>query len=255
MPNNHRTIKNVTKGVIIRICAFFAQHLFPAQLRMPFYKAMGMKIGKGTKIAASVDIDRSAPNLITIGENVWITSGCQGGNVCYDYREAYDNLLSYPASRLNINEIGNDGITEYPIYTEQHYWWYFVTPMRIYRMVRSKFHKHKNNSIKTSESLNANNNDNRKLTLKSFFRKNIWKLDFSQAEGWQLINATKRILKRKIEGRKEVSITLIGHSKTFFRHNEKELEKYLKWIDSNASLSGWLKFDRGLYSKHNNTAI
>lgn len=44
---------------------------------MPFYRAMGMKIGKGSKIAASVEIDRSAPELITIGENVWITSGCQ----------------------------------------------------------------------------------------------------------------------------------------------------------------------------------
>ena len=77
MANNHRTIKNVTKGVINRICAFFARHLFPAQLRMPFYRAMGMKIGKGSKIAASVDIDRSAPELITIGENVWVTSGCQ----------------------------------------------------------------------------------------------------------------------------------------------------------------------------------
>ena len=77
MSNNHRTVKNVTKGVITRICSFFARHLFPAQLRMPFYKAMGMKIGKGTKIAASVDIDRSAPEMITIGENVWITSRCQ----------------------------------------------------------------------------------------------------------------------------------------------------------------------------------
>lgn len=77
MSNNHRTFKNVTKGIINRICAFFARHLFPAQLRMPFYKAMGIKIGKGSKIAASVDIDRSAPELITIGRNVWITSGCQ----------------------------------------------------------------------------------------------------------------------------------------------------------------------------------
>lgn len=77
MANNHRTFKNVTKGVFNRICAFFARHLFPAQLRMPFYKAMGIKIGKGSKIAASVDIDRSAPELITIGRDVWVTSGCQ----------------------------------------------------------------------------------------------------------------------------------------------------------------------------------
>ena len=75
MSNNHRTVKNVTKGVLNRIFAIFARHLFPAQLRMPFYKAMGVKVGKGTKIAATVDIDMSAPELITIGENVWVTRG------------------------------------------------------------------------------------------------------------------------------------------------------------------------------------
>ena len=35
MANNHRTFKNVTKGVVNRICVFFAQHLFPVQLRIP----------------------------------------------------------------------------------------------------------------------------------------------------------------------------------------------------------------------------
>lgn len=75
MSNNHRTVKNVTQGVQNRIYAFFARHLFPAQLRMPFYKAMGVKVGKGSKIAATVEIDMSAPELITIGKNVWVTRG------------------------------------------------------------------------------------------------------------------------------------------------------------------------------------
>lgn len=75
MSNNHRTIGNVTRGVLNRIFSFFARNLFPAQLRMPFYKAMGVKVGKGTKIAATVDIDMSAPELITIGKNVWVTRG------------------------------------------------------------------------------------------------------------------------------------------------------------------------------------
>ena len=75
MSNNKRTIGNVSRGVWVRLCAFFARHLFPAAVRMPFYKAMGMHIGKGTKIAATVDIDGSAPELITIGNNVWITRG------------------------------------------------------------------------------------------------------------------------------------------------------------------------------------
>lgn len=75
MSNNHRTIKNVTQGVMNRIFAIFARHLFPAQLRMPFYKAMGVKVGKGSKIAATVEIDMSAPELITIGKDVWVTRG------------------------------------------------------------------------------------------------------------------------------------------------------------------------------------
>lgn len=58
-----------------RIFAIFARHLFPAQLRMPFYKAMGVKVGKNSKIAATVEIDMSAPELITIGKNVWVTRG------------------------------------------------------------------------------------------------------------------------------------------------------------------------------------
>ena len=75
MSNNHRTASNVLRGIFNRICLGIARHLFPAQLRMPFYKATGMKIGKGTKIAATVDVDQSAPHLITIGKNVWVTRG------------------------------------------------------------------------------------------------------------------------------------------------------------------------------------
>lgn len=75
MANNHRTFSNVVRGVFNRICLRIACILFPSQLRMPFYKATGMKIGKGSKIAATVDIDQSAPEMITIGKNVWVTRG------------------------------------------------------------------------------------------------------------------------------------------------------------------------------------
>lgn len=75
MANNHRTIGNVCRGVWNRLCLGIARLLFPAQLRTPFYKMAGVKIGKGSKIAATVDIDHSAPELITIGENVWVTRG------------------------------------------------------------------------------------------------------------------------------------------------------------------------------------
>lgn len=75
MANNHRTFGNVLRGVYNRISLGIAHLLFPAQLRLPFYRATGMKIGKGSKIAATVDVDQSAPELITIGKNVWVTRG------------------------------------------------------------------------------------------------------------------------------------------------------------------------------------
>lgn len=75
MANNHRTIGNVCRGVWNRLCLGIARLLFPAQLRTPFYKMAGVKIGKGSKIGATVDIDHSAPELITIGDNVWVTRG------------------------------------------------------------------------------------------------------------------------------------------------------------------------------------
>ena len=75
MANNHRTVGNVCRGVWNRICLGIAKLLFPAQLRNPWYRMAGVKIGKGSKIGATVDIDQSAPELITIGKNVWVTRG------------------------------------------------------------------------------------------------------------------------------------------------------------------------------------
>ena len=75
MANNHRTFSNVLRGVKNRVCLGIAKHLFPAQLRNPWYRMAGVKIGKGSKIGATVDIDQSAPQLITIGNHVWVTRG------------------------------------------------------------------------------------------------------------------------------------------------------------------------------------
>lgn len=75
MANNHRTVGNVLRGIWNRICLCIARHLCPARVRNPFYRMAGVKIGKGSKIGATVDIDQSAPELITIGRNVWVTRG------------------------------------------------------------------------------------------------------------------------------------------------------------------------------------
>lgn len=75
MANNHRTVGNVLRGVWNRICLGIARLLFPAQVRNLFYRMAGVKIGRGSKIGATVDIDHSAPEMIRIGRNVWVTRG------------------------------------------------------------------------------------------------------------------------------------------------------------------------------------
>ena len=170
--------------------------------------------------------------------------GCQGGNVCYDYREAYDNLLSYPASALNINHKDADGqITEMPIYTEMRPFWAFISPMRVFRMVRAKFHKHKHATIKTETSEAANKHDNRKLTIRSFFRLSPLKMDFNQVDSRGLKRMMKHIMQRgkemeqmskmrqdnHLREEETINIVLIGHSKTFIPYNEQTLEPFLRW--------------------------
>lgn len=164
--------------------------------------------------------------------------GVQGGNVSYDYREAYHSLLSYPADKNDINHRASPTqphtITEYPIYTEMRPFWSFISPIRFFRMVRAKFHRHKHNSPSHGPSTNEiDKADNRHLSIRAFFRSSPWKLDFNQATGRQLIGALKRIKGMRIDDRDTVDVILIGHSKSFVPYNEKTLERFLKWANKN----------------------
>jgi hypothetical protein len=162
--------------------------------------------------------------------------GCQGGNVCYDYRYAHDNLLAYRASSQDINLYDPDGqMTEMPIYTEMRPFWDFVSPIRVFRMIRAKLHKHKRNesAASTVQQL-TNKEDNRKISLRSFFVKSPLKMDFNQVNGRGLIRMMKNIIRRaKLENIKHVDVVLIGHSKTFIPYNEKTLRPFLIWVEKN----------------------
>lgn len=167
--------------------------------------------------------------------------GVQGGNVCYDYREAYDNLFAYPASMTNINERDEKGqLIELPIYTEMRPLWDFISPIRIFRMVRAKFHKHKKKGLGDERisglEEKANRDDNRHVTIKSFFRLSPMKMDFNQVSARGLRRMMRNVI-RRIEnegvselGSEGVSVVLIGHSKTFVPYNERALTPFLEWL-------------------------
>lgn len=173
--------------------------------------------------------------------------GCQGGNVCYDYRNAYDNLFAYTASENNINNYDPDGqITEIPIYTEMRPFYDFISPIRVFRMLRAKFHKHKHSTSIPQQTLSgipqqvsdttqqeiSDKNDNRKLTIRSFFVKSPLKMDFNQLRSRQLIRMMQHIQSRmENEQKTPISVVLIGHSKTFIPYNETTLRPFLQWLE------------------------
>lgn len=167
--------------------------------------------------------------------------GVQGGNVCYDYREAHDNLFAYPASMTNINERDKQGtLVEMPIYTEMRPFWDFVSVIRVFRMIRAKFHKHKHAAVdkvgneRVKELTQAaSRDDNRKLSIKSFFRLSPLKMDFNQVSARGLKRMMRNVMRRVNSEElkvKSVDVVLIGHSKTFVPYNEKTLEPFLKWV-------------------------
>lgn len=77
MANNHRTPWSIIKGIWIRFWSIIAPITFPAQVTTAVHRLRGVHVGKGSKIARTVLIDDSRPDLVTIGENVWVTAGCQ----------------------------------------------------------------------------------------------------------------------------------------------------------------------------------
>ena len=73
----HRTLKSIIIGIWIRFWSIVAQFTFPAQITTMVHRLRGVHIGRGSKVARSVLIDDSKPNLVTIGRDVWVTAGCQ----------------------------------------------------------------------------------------------------------------------------------------------------------------------------------
>ncbi|REL33819.1 acyltransferase [Rhodohalobacter sp. SW132] len=75
MSNNERTFNSVVKGIWIRIISVIIPFTFPAHITTMLHRMRGVKIGKGSKINRTVQIDDSNPDLIEIGKNVWVTGG------------------------------------------------------------------------------------------------------------------------------------------------------------------------------------
>ena len=72
-----RSFCSILSGIWIRLLSIIIPFTFPAHVTTFLHRLRGVKVGKGSKISRSVIIDDSYPNLVEIGEKVWITAGAQ----------------------------------------------------------------------------------------------------------------------------------------------------------------------------------
>lgn len=158
--------------------------------------------------------------------------GKRSGRVTFDYSEAEDKLIPWYADTNNINKENTAGkILEIPIYSENRYFPAFVSPLRVFRMVRAQFHKHK--KVQSAPSSGNQKSGIISKLFRNFTTRHAWKLDFNQASGRMLINACKRILKEYGNPSQPLPIVLIGHSKTFIKLNETLISSFMKYLSKN----------------------
>jgi len=75
MANQKRSLKSVLVGIWVRTLSVIIPFTFPAHVTTFLHRLRGVKVGKGSKISRSVQLDESYPHLIEIGEKVWVTAG------------------------------------------------------------------------------------------------------------------------------------------------------------------------------------
>jgi peptidoglycan/xylan/chitin deacetylase (PgdA/CDA1 family) len=159
--------------------------------------------------------------------------------VKFDYTSAHDALVPWPVDARDVCRRDPEGrLFEFPIYTEQKPIWVFLTPNRVYRVVAQRL-----NPLPAAEPKSGAAKKRSILgKAKMLVTQHAWKMDFNQCTGRQLIEGLKRVEEKY--GHRDVPLpfVLIGHSKTFTRHNERSLRPFLEFVADRPDRFSWGTF-------------
>ena len=153
--------------------------------------------------------------------------------VKFDYRGAHSDLVPWPVDEEDVCRRDPSGrLFEFPIYTEEQPIWVFLTPNRVYRVIAQRL-----NPLPAPEEPPVSTERPRRSVLDKVLSKaqrlalpQPWKVDFNQCTGRQLIAALERVEARYGHPDVPLPFVLIGHSKTFTRHNERSLAPFLEYV-------------------------
>jgi hypothetical protein len=167
--------------------------------------------------------------------------------VKFDYTGAHSDLVPWPVDPSDVCRRDPSGrLFEFPIYTEQKPIWVFLTANRVYRVVAQRL-----NPLPSPEGIAdpmAGTTARRSLKdkllgkAKMLVKQHAWKMDFNQCTGKQLIDGLLRVEARYGHREDPLPFVLIGHSKTFTRHNERSLRPFLEFVAENPDRFGWGTF-------------
>ncbi len=195
--------------------------------KLPSYKCYAFRAANWSMHPTENIAKALLANDIYIDSSVY-KYGKQSGWVNYDYSNAFSSTFPYKASINNICEYDSENLLwEFPIYSELKPIFNFISLIRLFRIIRASFHKHKQqkdySKVKT-KTLSRIKNINKFYGF--FSAKYPLKFDFNQLSGAQMIKYIKNIGKDSNNG----YVTLIGHSKSFIKYNTYTLTKFLKFL-------------------------
>jgi hypothetical protein len=175
-----------------------------------------------------------------IDTSVW-KYGVYDDLVRFDYTTAHSDLVPWPVDAADVCRRDPDGrLFEFPIYTEQQRLWTFLTANRVYRVVAQRLNPLPAPEGAIDPMARGAARPRRSLggrvlgKLGALVRRHPWKVDFNQCTGKQLIDALLRVEARYGHGRDvPLPFVLIGHSKTFTRHNARSLRPFLEFVAQN----------------------
>ncbi len=169
--------------------------------------------------------------------------------VKFDYTRAHSDLVPWPIDPNDVCQRDPDGrLFEFPIYTEQKPIWVFLTANRVYRVIAQRLNPLPNpdGAADPMSSSSAAPRSMKSKVLgkaKMLVAQHPWKMDFNQCTGKQLIDGLKRVEARYGHPDAPLPFVLIGHSKTFTRHNERSLRPFLEFVAEHAD-----RFSFGTFS-------
>jgi hypothetical protein len=172
--------------------------------------------------------------------------------VRFDYTNAHSDLVPWPVAAEDVCRRDPEGrLFEFPIYTERQPIWTFLTANRVYRVVAQRLNPLPSpDAVPDAVTTGPPASPPRQRSLREkllgkvgmLFRHHAWKMDFNQCTGKQLIEGLCRIEDRYGHPDVELPVVLIGHSKTFTRHNERSLRPFLEFVSERSDRFGWGTF-------------